>query len=92
MASNSQVPVETVAVQAGLLLRLQAAREACDRIASLVGREPCTEWVDGRAEGTALHAARVASQALGELRIILQIRLDWPDVEPVDVPCDGEAV
>jgi hypothetical protein len=87
-SSNGQVSVETAAVQAGLILRLQAAEDACSQIRRLISGLPCTEWAEGRAEGSALHASDVAGQALSALRIQLQIRLDWPDVEAPDRDAD----
>ena len=81
---SDDVPVAVAAVQAGLMLQLRAAEDACRQIADLVNEAGCSSWAVGHAEGAALHAASVAEQAVGRLRVVLEIRLHWPDVEAAE--------
>jgi hypothetical protein len=81
--------VETVAVQAGLILQLRAAQRACGRIDGMVGGMPCTDWVHGRREGAVVADARAASGALSQLISDLTIRMGWPEVD--DAESEGGA-
>ena len=75
-------PVEQVAVQAGLILQLHAAHEACDRIREMIHEgQVVGDWCAGRAEGAALAEVSAVTHALMCLRSSLQVRLGWPDVE-----------
>lgn len=89
-------PVKTVeqeAIEAGLILRLNAAADACEQIETMLNALPCSDWASGRAEGDAIAAVRAVEAALSRLRIVLQIRLGWPTVseqaiapEPLPLP------